>query len=161
MSFNIKFIRLDQKHVGLARQASPFLRCFWSRLINLISKDTNMVFSITSWSKHKLFVLVSLTEFDCQSYHNRNNRTPVSSNSLNFDLHYILPSSSVLTISDSFLVHSKYSTRPQGYEKISCSTQLSMELFLLINVKMPTTVGILTFISRKNSILGLYDPEKC
>ena len=40
------FIRLDQKHVELARQASPFLRCFWSRLINLISKDTNIVFSI-------------------------------------------------------------------------------------------------------------------
>ena len=37
------------------------------------------------------------------------------------------------------------------------SAQLSMKFFLLINVKMPTTVvvGILTFISRKNSILGL------
>ena len=30
----------------LARQASPFLLCFWSRLINLISKDTTTVFSI-------------------------------------------------------------------------------------------------------------------
>ena len=38
--FDNKFIRLDQKHVGLARQASPLLRCFWSRLINLISKET-------------------------------------------------------------------------------------------------------------------------
>ena len=46
MSFDIKFIRLDQKHVGLARQASPFLHCFWSRLINSVSKDTNMVFSM-------------------------------------------------------------------------------------------------------------------
>ena len=45
--------------------------------------------------------------------------------------------------------------------KKSCSTQLSMKFFLLINVKMPTVVGILTFMSRKNSILGLYDPEKC
>ena len=34
-------------------------------------------------------------------------------------------------------------------------TQLSMKFFLLINVKMPTIVGILTFMSRKNSILGL------
>ena len=34
-----------------------------------------------------------------------------------------------------------------------------MELFLLINVKMPTIVGILTFMSSKNSIPGLYDPE--
>ena len=29
----------------------------------------------------------------------------------------------------------------------SCSTQMSMKFILLINVKMPTTVGILTFIS--------------
>ena len=34
-----------------------------------------------------------------------------------------------------------------------------MEFFLLINIKMPTVVGILTFMSRKNSILGVYDPE--
>ena len=31
----------------------------------------------------------------------------------------------------------------------SCSTQLSMKFFLLINVKMPTIVGILTFMIRK------------
>ena len=29
----------------------------------------------------------------------------------------------------------------------SCSTQLSMKFILLINVKMPTIIGILTFIS--------------
>ena len=40
------------------------------------------------------------------------------------------------------------------------SSQLSMKFFLLINVKMPTTVGILTSMSRKNSILGLSGPEK-
>ena len=34
------------------------------------------------------------------------------------------------------------------------------EIFPLINVKMLTIVGILTFISRKNSILGLSEPEK-
>ena len=43
MSIDIKFIRLDQKQIGSARQASQFLYCFWSRLINLIPKDTNMV----------------------------------------------------------------------------------------------------------------------
>ena len=32
-----------------------------------------------------------------------------------------------------------------------CSTQLSMKCILLINVKMPTIVGILTFISMINS----------
>ena len=36
-----------------------------------------------------------------------------------------------------------------------CTTQVSMKFCLLINVKMPTIVGILTFISRKNSILGV------
>ena len=30
---------------------------------------------------------------------------------------------------------------------------------MFINVKMPTIVGILTFMSKKNSIIGLYDPE--
>ena len=34
------------------------------------------------------------------------------------------------------------------------------EIFLLINVKMPTIVGILTFISWKISTLGLSEPEK-
>ena len=43
----------------------------------------------------------------------------------------------------------------------SCSTQLSMYFFLLLNVKMPSTiVGILIFISRKNSIIGSSEPEK-
>ena len=35
---------------------------------------------------------------------------------------------------------------PRGYKTCSCSTQLSMKFILLINVKMPTIVGILTFI---------------
>ena len=34
------------------------------------------------------------------------------------------------------------------------------EIFLLINVKMPTVVGILTFMSGKNSILGFNEPKK-
>ena len=35
-----------------------------------------------------------------------------------------------------------------------------MKFFLLINVKMPTIVGILTFMSRENSILHLSEPDK-
>ena len=37
------------------------------------------------------------------------------------------------------------------------------EIFPANNVKMPTVVvvGILTFMSRKNSTLGLFEPEKC
>ena len=46
---------------------------------------------------------------------------------------------------------------PEVIKLFSCSIQLSMKFFLLINVKMPTTVGILTFMSKKNSILGLSD----
>ena len=49
-------------------------------------------------------------------------------------------------------------TARSGLEVIkhfSCSTQLSMNFFPLIDVKMPTIVGILTCMSGKNNILGL------
>ena len=49
---------------------------------------------------------------------------------------------------------------PEVIKLFSCSTQLSMQFFLLINVKMPTNVGISTFISGKNSILDLPEPKK-
>ena len=49
---------------------------------------------------------------------------------------------------------------PEVIKLFSCSTQQSMKYFLLVNVKMPTIVGILTFMSRKNSTLGLYEPQK-
>ena len=39
----------------------------------------------------------------------------------------------------------------QGYKTFSCSTQLSTKFILLINVKMTTIVGILTFISMINT----------
>ena len=38
----------------------------------------------------------------------------------------------------------------RGHIAFSCSTQLSMKFIFLINVKMPTIVGILTFISMIN-----------
>ena len=50
-------------------------------------------------------------------------------------------------------------TGPRGYKKNSCSTPLSMIFFLLINVEMLTIVGILTYMSRKNNILSLSEPE--
>ena len=49
---------------------------------------------------------------------------------------------------------------PEVLKLFSCSTQLSMNFFLLINVKMPTIVGIVTFMSGKNSILGLSEPKR-
>ena len=54
----------------------------------------------------------------------------------------------------------KASTGPEVIKLFPCSTQLNMIFFLLINLKMPTYVGILTFMSRKNSILNLSEPEK-
>ena len=44
-----------------------------------------------------------------------------------------------------------YWLRSRGYKKNSCSTQLSTKFILLINLKMPTIVGILTFISKINT----------
>ena len=44
---------------------------------------------------------------------------------------------------------SRVSSGPEVKKLFSCSTQLSIKYFLLINVKMPKTVGILTFLSGK------------
>ena len=41
---------------------------------------------------------------------------------------------------------------------LSCSPQLSMKLIMLINVKMPTIVGILTFISMINMLINVKMP---
>ena len=49
-------------------------------------------------------------------------------------------------------------TRPRGYKTFSMLNSAEHEFFLLINVKMPTIVGILTFTSKKNSIIGLSEP---
>ena len=40
---------------------------------------------------------------------------------------------------------------PEVIKKISCSTRVSTKFIMLINVKMPTIVGILTFISKINT----------
>ena len=50
-------------------------------------------------------------------------------------------------------------TGPEIIILFSCSTKLSMKFFLLVNVKMPTVVGILTFMSGKNSIISLSEPK--
>ena len=47
---------------------------------------------------------------------------------------------------------------PQGY-KTFFMLNSSMKFFLLINVKMPTIVSILTFTDGKNSLLGLSEPK--
>ena len=45
-------------------------------------------------------------------------------------------------------------TWPRGYNTVSCATQLSMKVSLLINTKMPTIVGIFVFISREKFMLS-------
>ena len=55
-----------------------------------------------------------------------------------------------------FSVDGDWTDMPGGSELIelfSCSTLLSLKFILLINVKMPTFVGILTFSSRLNELL--------
>ena len=53
------------------------------------------------------------------------------------------------------LTDNKDSIRPGGYKPFfSCSTQLSTKFSLLINMKMPTIVGIFIFISRENFMLS-------
>ena len=47
--------------------------------------------------------------------------------------------------------HGQWTSDPEVLKVFSCSTQLSMKFILLINVKMPTMVGILTFISMINT----------
>ena len=54
----------------------------------------------------------------------------------------------------------KVHTGPKVIKLFSCSTQLSMKFFLLMNFKMPIIVGTLTFMSGKNSIQGSSEPKK-
>ena len=50
---------------------------------------------------------------------------------------------------------------PRGYKTVFMLNSAEHEIFfLLINVKMPTDVGILTYMSRKNSIISISEPEK-
>ena len=72
----------------------------------------------------------------------------------NYVLHYLIHC--ILVMVDTQIK----SPGPEVIKLFSCSAQLSMKVFLLINVKMPTIVGILTFMSRKNSILGVSESKK-
>ena len=45
-------------------------------------------------------------------------------------------------------------------KKFHAQISWAWKFFLLINVKIPTSVGILTFMSRKNNIIGTSEHEK-
>ena len=47
---------------------------------------------------------------------------------------------------------------PESYNFFSCTTQLSMTFIMLINVKMPTIFGNLTFMSIINTISESFLP---
>ena len=49
---------------------------------------------------------------------------------------------------------------PEVIKLFSCSTQMSMKFSLLINMKMPTKVGIFIFIGRDNFMLSYILQEK-
>ena len=49
---------------------------------------------------------------------------------------------------------------PEVIKVFSCSTQLSMKFSLLIDMKMPTIVGIFIFISRENFMLSYVKQER-
>ena len=51
-------------------------------------------------------------------------------------------------------------TKPRGYRPFSVLNSTEMKFFPLVNVKMQTTVGILTIMNWKNSIISLSEPEK-
>ena len=50
-------------------------------------------------------------------------------------------------------------TGPKVIKLFSCSAQLSLKFILLLNVKMPTIVGILTFMSSINYKFLSFEPE--
>ena len=54
----------------------------------------------------------------------------------------------------------QYRPGPEVIKLFSCSTQLRMKFSLLINMKMPTTVGIFIFISREKFMLGYVLQER-
>ena len=60
------------------------------------------------------------------------------------------------------IVKLQLTSGPEVIKLFSCSLQLSMKFFQLINVKVPTIIGILTFMIGKNSILPvvLSEPKK-
>ena len=68
----------------------------------------------------------------------------------------ILPPPILLSDSSSLRPGAMYKTAiracPEVVKPFPCSTQLSTKFIRLINVKMPTIVGILTFISMINTI---------
>ena len=59
------------------------------------------------------------------------------------------PAQTAVVPEPSLLAHTMF--RPEVIKLFPCSTQLSTKSILLINVKTPTIVGVLTFVSMINT----------
>ena len=68
-----------------------------------------------------------------------------------YNITLCLPVSSADNLCKQFGPRSGPTLGPKVIKRFPCSTQLSTKFILLINVKMPTIVGILTFISMINT----------
>ena len=77
----------------------------------------------------------------------------------NLGLLFLLPQFSILSCICCNIHLITRDIRPRGYKTFFMLNSTEHKFSLLINVKMPTNVGILTFMSRKNSILGLSEPK--
>ena len=55
-------------------------------------------------------------------------------------------------------ISNTFTSRPRGYKTFIMLNSTEQKIFRAENVKVPTIVGILTFMNRKNSILGLSEP---
>ena len=64
-------------------------------------------------------------------------------------------------IQTSPLLSNAHHKRPRGNKIIFMLNSAELKIFLFIDVKMQTIVGILTCMNSKNSILGLSEHEKC
>ena len=53
-----------------------------------------------------------------------------------------------------------HTIRARGNKTFSMQNSAEHDFFLLINIKMPIIVGILTSMCRRKSILGLSEPKK-
>ena len=69
-------------------------------------------------------------------------------------------SSEVTGLFANYSDHTLKRSGPKVMKHFSCSTQLSMKFILPINIKMPTFVGILMFISKINFMLSWVEHEK-
>ena len=103
----------------------------------------------------------STLEFKSAFNHNSVNKRGIEFMTIRA-LYLLLPLSAASSSADfnfrSRTMSTLSSNGPEVIKLFSCSTQLSMKFPPLINVKMPTIVGILTCMSGKNNILGLTEP---